>query len=160
VVWPRGGDLADYSEAWQDYFNVVSAATAVFGLNTTALLEAVVAGRPCITLLSEEYRMAQTATGHFRHLLAGDFMELARNYDEIADAILKIRAGVDVKAQQRRQFRTSFLRPCGPETPASIVVVELLESLARPAPAERLSWSQLRPSRQLPDPMPGLVVSA
>jgi hypothetical protein len=56
----------------------------VFGLNTTAFLEAVVANRPCLTIVSEKYWPAQGRTGHFRHLLKGEFLEVCRDMDDVA----------------------------------------------------------------------------
>jgi hypothetical protein len=132
VVYPKQGDQADSPESWQEYYDQLAGATCVFGLNTTAFLEAVVANRPCLTIVSEKYWPAQGRTGHFRHLLKGDFLEVCRDMDDVAVHLRRILDGADERAAGRREFTRWFLRPCGMETPASGVVASVIETTARP----------------------------
>jgi hypothetical protein len=150
VVHPRGGDLADTTETWQEFYDMVACASGVIGLNTTAFLEAVVADRPCLTLIDPSHHQAQGATGHFRHLLAGDFLEVAHTVDELAEAVARVAGGIDRKRDGRRAFLVSFLRPSGADVPASVVVADVLESLT---PAVRRDPSP----RFGCDPIPGLA---
>ncbi len=130
TLYPRQGDQADSPESWQDYFNQLAHALAVFGLNTTAFLEAVVVDRPCLTIVAEEFFGAQGRTGHFRHLLKGDFMDVSRDVDEVAARVADLLDGVDAKAHGRREFTRWFLRPCGLDLPASVVVADVIERTA------------------------------
>ncbi|MGE3274331.1 MAG: hypothetical protein AB7O67_04410 [Vicinamibacterales bacterium] len=130
VVYPREGDQADTPEAWQAYFDQLALAAGTIGLNTTAFLEAAVADRPCLTIVADEYYPSQGRTGHFRHLLKGQFLEVSATHDEIAERVWRIvREGADVQREGRRGFVRWFLRPCGVDTPASDVVADLLESM-------------------------------
>ena len=95
-----------------------------FGVNTPAFLEAVVANRPCLTIVSETYWPAQGRTGHFRHLLKGEFLEVCRDFGDVAAHVRRIVDGADEKAVGRREFTRWFIRPCGLEAPASHVVAE------------------------------------
>jgi hypothetical protein len=134
VVHPQGGDQADSPDSWQAYFDQLAGAACVFGLNTTAFLEAVVANRPCLTIISDEFWPAQGRTGHFRHLVKGDFLEVCRDTADLAARVHRIIDGADANAVGRREFTRWFLRPCGLEMPAGEVVADVIESAARPNP--------------------------
>lgn len=130
VVYPQHGDQADTPDSWQDYFNQLSGASCFVGLNTTAFLEAAVADRPCLTIVSDEFFDQQGRTGHFRHLLAADFLEVSRDVHEVATRVARVLEGDDEKATGRRHFAKKFLRPRGIETPARFVVADTIEGLA------------------------------
>jgi hypothetical protein len=132
VVHPREGDQADSPASWQEYYDQLAHATCMFGLNTTAFLEAVVADRPCLTIVSDEYWPAQGRTGHFRHLLKGDFLEVCSNMADLAAHVHRILQGADEKAAGRREFTRWFIRPCGLDTPAGRVVADVIETVALP----------------------------
>ena len=132
VSYPKGGDQADTPDSWQDYFHQLTFSSCVFGLNTTAFLEAVVVDRPCLTIVSDEFYASQGRTGHFRHLVKGDFMEVSRNMAEVVDRVARILAGTDEKAASRQSFLEWFIRPEGRAQPAAPVVCDLFESLAIP----------------------------
>lgn len=126
----------------QEYFDRLAHATCVFGLNTPAFLEAVVANRPCLTIVSETYWPAQGRTGHFRHLLAGKFLEVCRDMGDVAVRVRRIMDGADERAADRRAFARWFIRPCGLDMPASEVVASVIETAARPN-AERTPMSSV-----------------
>lgn len=130
VVYPKLGDQADTPGSWQAYFNQLSGASAFVGLNTTAFLEAAVADHPCLTIVSDEFFDQQGRTGHFRHLLAADFLEVSADLTEVATRVAHVLDGVDEKAEGRRRFAASFLRPRGVETSARSVVADTIEGIA------------------------------
>ena len=105
----------------------------MFGLNTTAFLEAVVVDRPCLTIVADEFWASQARTGHFRHLLKGDFLEVSRDAAEVAGRVARILAGADEKKEGRREFTRWFLRPCGLDRPVSAIVADVIERAALPA---------------------------
>ncbi|HXH34724.1 MAG TPA: putative sugar O-methyltransferase [Plantibacter sp.] len=130
VVFPKSGDQADTPEGWQEYYDQLSVASCFVGLNTTAFLEAAVVDRPCLTIVTDELRGAQGETGHFRHLLAGGFLEVADNVAQVAERVARILDGVDEKADARHAFTESFLRPCGIEKRATSVLADTIEDIA------------------------------
>lgn len=154
VVYPRGGDQADSPDSWQDYYDQLVNATCVFGLNSTAFLEAVVAGRPCLTIVSDVYWPAQGRTGHFRHLLKGDFLNICTDAAGVATCVRRILNGIDEKAEGRRGFTRWFLRPCGVEAPAGHVVADIIESAARPRAGSAPRAARSRPL------VPGLTLAS
>jgi len=152
AVHPRLGDQADSPESWQHYFNQLAHASCVFGLNTTAFLEAVVVDRPCLTIVADEFWASQARTGHFRHLLKGDFMEVSRDAAEVADRVSRILDGADEKRDGRREFTRWFLRPCGLDRAVSPIVADVIERAALPAPGG------VRPAAA--DLVPGLTLAS
>jgi len=132
VVYPRGAEHTDPSESWQDYVDQLANALCVVGLNTTAFLDAAVADRPCLTIVSDVYWPAQGRTGHFRHLLKGDFLTICSSASEVAGNVRRVLDGLDDRSEGRRGFARWFLRPCGLDTPAGHVVADIIESAARP----------------------------
>jgi hypothetical protein len=142
AVYPSHGDQADTAKSWQEYFDQLAFAECFVGLNTTAFLEAVVADRPCLTMLSDETFDQQGRTGHFRHLLAAGFLELSRNEDELADRIARVLSGADDNAAERRRFAAEFLRPRGIGTSARSAVADTLEELAATRGSRRVDRVQ------------------
>lgn len=130
AVYPKLGDQADTPESWQEYFDQLSGAGAFVGLNTTAFLEAAVADHPCLTIVSDEFFDQQGRTGHFRHLLAADFLEVSTDVTDLAVRIVRVLDGSDEKAEGRRRFAKEFLRPRGLERSARSVVADTIEGVA------------------------------
>jgi len=155
VVYPKDGDFADSDESWQAYYNQLANGRCVIGINTTAFLESVVAGQPCLTIVSDELWPAQGQTGHFRHLLKGDFMEVARDATEVALRVTRILDGADEKQAQRRAFARWFLRPCGLDQPAARIIADVIERAALPDPTHLLA-----PTGHSANPVPGLALSS
>ena len=137
VIPHQSGEPASSS---QEYFDQLAHATCVFGLNTPAFLDAVVANRPCLTTVNETYWPAQGRTGHFRHLLKGRFLDVCRSMDDVVARVRRIMDGDDTRAADRRAFMRWFIRPCGLDLPASEVVASVIETAARPN-AERAPMS-------------------
>lgn len=112
-VFPSQGDLPDVSEAKQIYFDTLHYAMAAAGVNTSAMLEAAIADKPCVTIIDERYRRSQTDMGHFRHLINGGFLQVTYSYPEAVKAINAIRNGQDPLKDHRRLFVKNFIRPQG-----------------------------------------------
>jgi hypothetical protein len=150
VVYPCGGDQADSHYSWQLYFNQLAHGHCAIGLNSTAFLEAAVAGRPCLTIVADEFWDAQGRTGHFRHLLAGDFLEVATSVADAAQRIARVVDGADEKRAQRAEFVHRFLRPCGIDRPAAEVVADVVERSSLPCDSTSAAPSA--------EPIPGLAL--
>ncbi len=129
VLRPHECDTQSLS---QEYCDQLAHATCVFGLNTPALLDAVVANRPCVTIVNDMYWPAQGRTGHFRHLLKGEFLDVCRDAKGVAACVRRILNGADPGAAGRREFTRWFLRPCGLDVAASEVAASVVETAARP----------------------------
>jgi len=119
VIWPPEGETPDIPSAKQNYFHSMFYSRAVVGVNTTAMIEAAVVDKPCVTILTERYQATQTGRGHFHHLLKADFLETAHGFSDAAAVIQRILAGEDAKAANRCKFVGDFVRPCGLDKPVA-----------------------------------------
>jgi hypothetical protein len=141
AVWPlegpRQGKFSFEGKSRSGYFDSLFHSAAVVGLNTSALIEAAILGRPVFTVLDPEYRETQEGTLHFHYLpranggpvtVAGDLPE---HLEQLAQSLS--RDGQPDPAD--REFVRRFVRPRGLERPAVGVLVDALEAQLRaPAP--------------------------
>src|SRR5207245_1818109 len=67
IVWPPRGAKPTATQAKRDYYDSLFHAAAVVGINTSALVESAIVGRPAYTLLEPELQGAQEGTLHFAH---------------------------------------------------------------------------------------------
>jgi hypothetical protein len=114
----------------QDLFDQLSASDAAVGLNTSAEIEAAIAGKPVLTVKAGELAPGQEGSVHFRYLLAeeGGFVETAETLDEHVAQLARTLAG-DPLAEARRRFLASFVRPLGVDAPAGDALADAIEQL-------------------------------
>lgn len=131
------------------YFDSLYHSAAVVGVNSSALIEAAIVGRPVCTVTAPEFAMTQRGTLHFHYLLPenGGFLRVAADLEEHLEHLAEIlRSGS--AAPETTRFVASFVRPRGLHQPATLHVVEAIEHLSeiRCAPQQALApW--LRPVR-------------
>jgi hypothetical protein len=150
-VWPPRRDraampaqLSDYNvasaAAKHEFYDSIYHAAAVVGVNTSALIESAIVGRPVHTFLDPRWRYAQEETLHFRQLVevAGGFLEATEDFDEHAAQVARSVAAGGGTNGRVASFLRAFIRPDGLEAPATPRYVEAIERLvAAPAPAPR-----------------------
>ncbi|MGD9057372.1 MAG: hypothetical protein PVJ41_10085 [Desulfobacterales bacterium] len=130
TVWPQNAFWVDTPEAKQDYYHSIYHSRAVIGVNTSAIIEAAICDRPCVTILDAEYNFKQNGHGHFGHLISADFMEITHSFAESATVIAAVLAGKDSKKEQRLRFVSNFIRPQGLDRSASEIMAKAIESAA------------------------------
>jgi hypothetical protein len=130
VVWPRRGAKPVDAQAKQDYYDSLFHAAAVVGINTSALVESAIVGRPSFTLLDPELVGAQEGTLHFAHLTA---LHAARTPQEHERQLLEALSG-EVDETRTQAFVESFLRPHGAGRRAAPLLVDELEALVERRP--------------------------
>jgi hypothetical protein len=148
------GDNPVTEQARRDYFDALYHSAAVVGLNTSAFLEAGIAGRPVLAIVTPEFADNQEGTIHFRYLTTagGGLLRIGRSVDEhvaqLAAAIVEGDGAPQMGGQPRHRtarnaaFVTAFIRPRGLDTPATPVFVDAVEALAR----ERVAATLPEPS--------------
>jgi hypothetical protein len=130
VVFPREGlDPVD-EPTRADYFDSLTHADAVVGVNTSALIESAIVGRPAFAFPAPDFRSTQEELPHFRRLV-GDEGMVAASIDmdghlaQLGSTLVN-GTGSDVL---RRRFIEAFLLPREPgDTPAERVA-EAIEGL-------------------------------
>jgi hypothetical protein len=150
AVWPRGGANPVNAGDRADYFDSIYHSCAVVGINTSAMLESAIVGRPVFTITPPDFAESQAGTLHFRHLMPdrGGFVERATSTEEHL-AQLSTTLG-DISAAQKRleRFVATFIRPCGIDRAATAVFADELEALAeapivQPEPATPVAHAAL-----------------
>lgn len=117
----RGGD--------QELFDSIHHAHATVGLNTSALLEAAIVGRPVHTLLIPGFDEGQVGTMHFHYLVEayGGLATVARDFAEHHRQLSAVLAGEPVTSSRNRAFAEQFLRPHGVARPVSPILAAEIE---------------------------------
>jgi hypothetical protein len=152
VCWPPAGEVPVDSASKSDYFDSMYHASVVVGLNTSAMIESAIVGRPVHTVLLPAFRDSQEGTVHFHYLLDGPGAPLhsARSLDEHAGQVAAALEQRDPDPDRSARFVRAFVRPGRRDTAATTEFVDALEALAaQPAPApEPAPWwaGVLRPA--------------
>jgi hypothetical protein len=165
-VFPRSGYNAVDPDNRADFFDSLSHATAVVGINTSAMIEAAIVGTPVFSLLAPEFAGTQEGTIHFHHLLPenGGCVRIAATLGEhIAQLSERLSDRAEARAETQR-FVAAFIRPHGIDKPATPIFADVIEQLAAsPAPSPRsapLAAYALRPvvlAASLPVPIVNTV---
>jgi hypothetical protein len=138
TVYPRRGynPIDEHNRA--DFFDSLYHCAAVVGINTSAMIEAAIIGRPVFSMLAPEFAGTQEGTIHFHHLLPenGGCVRIASTIEEhVVQLTDRLRDPEAARAETQR-FVASFIRPHGLDRPATPIVVDAIERLgAAPAPA-------------------------
>ena len=130
-IWPRAGANPVDTEARADYYDSMFHSVAVVGINTSALIESGIVGRPVYTVLAEEFAAQQEGTLHFRHLqhANGGLLHVAASLDEHLTHITPAVHG-HYEASKSRAFVEAFVRPHGLDKPAADAFVDVIETQA------------------------------
>jgi len=144
-VYPRQGYNPIDAENRNDFFDSLFHAAAIVGINTSAMIEAAIVGRPVCSLLAEEFAGTQEGTIHFHHLLPenGGFLRIAATIDEHVRQLADCLRDPETTRAETERFVASFIRPHGldrPATPVFADTVERLASSAAPAPRHEAAW--------------------
>jgi hypothetical protein len=133
TVWPRGPYNPIAEESRAVYYDTLYHAAGVFGINTSAMVEAAILGRPVFSLRAKEFSTTQEGTLHFHYLLVenGGCVQLAGSMAEHLSQLAGALEQPDRYTSQTRAFVERFLRPHGIDKPAVPIFAETLVGLAR-----------------------------
>jgi len=150
AIYPRGANPVNEGDR-QDYFDSLYHADAVVGVNTTAMIEAAIAGRTVHSVLAPEFEDTQGGTLHFQYLLAenGGFLRVSQTLPEHAQQIAETIAAPEIGRAACARFVERFVRPYGRDVAATPRLVEALERLAAKRRARVTVPKRLYPLRRL-----------
>lgn len=139
TVFPSGGANPVDEARRADFFHSLYFSEAVVGINTSAMIEAGIVGRPVLTIRDPRFKDTQEGTLHFRHLVREGLVRIAESVEESVALCTRALDGNLFDPKRSEVFLKAFVRPFGLEVPATPRYVEALESLAevRPAPLRR-----------------------
>ncbi|MEW6319631.1 MAG: hypothetical protein AB1635_00930 [Acidobacteriota bacterium] len=138
-----------------EYFDSMYYSAVVVGLNTSAMLESAIVGRPVLTLLLPEFAENQEGTLHFRYLLDADhgLLHAARDMASHIEQLAAVLDNPDAAAARSASFVAHFIRPHGRGVSATDRYVAAIEG-ALDAPAQPPA-----PARPVAPPLARWVVA-
>ena len=138
VLWPRGGANPVDQASKNDYFDSMYHSAAAVGINTSAQIESGIVGHPVFSVRVSEYAGTQEGTLHFHYLLNenGGLLHMAGSLDEHVRDLTKALDRTEEDDRRLRSFVEGFVRPAGLDRPATPILADAIEDLARmPKPA-------------------------
>lgn len=111
---PQEGALPNTVDALTLFYDsLYHAACAVVGVNTSSVIETVIADKPVVALLTDYYRKTQIETQHFQQLLEINAVASAGNLDEAIKFLKQLADGRDEWQVARAAFVKKYIRPYG-----------------------------------------------
>jgi hypothetical protein len=100
-------------------------------VNTSAMIESGIIGRPVYSVRSEEFAATQEGTLHFQHLknVEGGLLHLAGTLDEHLAQLVALLASDGAESRSARRFVQAFIRPHGLHVAATPRVAAEIEQL-------------------------------
>ena len=129
VVWPRGAFNPAGEDGRRDLFDTLFHAAAVVGINTTAMIEAAIVGRPVLTVTGFT---TQAGTLHFRYLLHENGGPV-RQAATLAEHVVQLAASLTqapAAAATAQTFVQSFVRPQGLRQASTPRLADAIEAAA------------------------------
>ncbi|HVR76516.1 MAG TPA: hypothetical protein VMT52_19460 [Planctomycetota bacterium] len=132
-VWPREGANPIDAQSRAEYYDSMHHSAAVVGLNTSALIESGIIGRPVHTVLAREFAETQEGTLHFHHLLHvnGGLLRVGRTMEEHLAQLEESLAASGAVDEKSQAFVHAFVRPRGADVPAAPILAREIAELAR-----------------------------
>jgi hypothetical protein len=137
AVWPRGGYDPTDAQNRAAFFDSMFFCEAVVGINTSAMIESAIVGRPVLSITPPEFAGSQSHTLHFHHLLPenGGFVRTATTLEAHLDQLAALLRDREAAHAELTRFVGSFIRPHGLDRPAAGFLADAIEDLAKmPAP--------------------------
>ena len=131
AVWPRGRYNPVDADERNDFFDSLYYSRAVVGINTSAMVEAAIIGRPVHSIVTDDFASTQEGTLHFHHLLPehGGFLQIGRGFDHHLSLLAASLADEAGAREQTQRFVASFLRPHGLGQACTPLVADALEQV-------------------------------
>ncbi len=117
-VVPSPGTLPYSEDAADQFRRLIAGAACVVGVNTSGMIDAVICGRPCFSVRTEQYTDTHLDSAHFRAMTESGAIGLASEVPQLLEWIAASVAGRDPTADARRRFVDTAIRPRGPDRAA------------------------------------------
>jgi hypothetical protein len=132
-VWPAAGANPVDVESRATYFNSMFYSAAVAGVNTSALIESGIVGRPVFSLTADEFAGTQEGTLHFQHLknVNGGLLTMSGSLAQHEAQLAAFLDGPAPAEPPGRRFIEAFIRPHGLDQPAGPRLADAIEAAAR-----------------------------
>ena len=129
VFFQREGNLPKDSDAMQDFYDLFYHCVAVISINTSGMVDAILAGKPVISLERKEFSKTQILAQHYKHMRDSNALYITKTPEEFLLILKKLISGNDSKKKEREKFIQTFIRPLGVDKSAGDAVVYEVEQL-------------------------------
>ena len=129
-VFPRNGELPETREGFGQMRASFHHAEAAIGINTSGMVDAVLAGLPTFSVRLPRYAQTQADAVHFRYLEQDDALYLSDDLTGFCETLIRVFGGDDPKAEGRQAFARKFARPRGLERAAGDIIAEGVLAMA------------------------------
>ena len=132
-TWIRGRDeLPDSPESLNEFRRAINESICVIGINTTGMIDAVLAGKEVIALIPESYKdsNAYNAT-HFKQILNSDIFHQTNSIEQCLDILSKIIVKPIKTEVDSNKFINDFIRPRGINYSSGEVAGLCIESVTK-----------------------------
>jgi hypothetical protein len=128
-VWPRQRYTPTSEEARSSLFDSLFYCSAVVGVNTSAMIEATILGRPVLSVLTPQFAATQEGTLHFHYLLPenGGFLRVAQSLEQHMGQLAEVLEQPELAREQAQRFVRAFIRPHGLTTPCTQILADVLQ---------------------------------
>src|SRR3954471_17231557 len=149
VVWPPERPNYVVPAARGEYFDAIFHSAALAGINTSAMVDAAIIGRPALAVRRPEFELIQDGSVHFSYLLPenGGPLSVTSTLDEHVRDLAAALADPEPVPARHRAFVASFIRPHGIDEPATRHLVRAITDLAAVTPAPRPAGASPLPPR-------------
>jgi hypothetical protein len=158
AIWPPSGVDWAHPDFKEDFFDSLYHCSAVMGVNTSAQIEAAIVGKAVCTVEAPDFAHSQGGTLHFRHLVDGGLLHVARSLDEHVAQLGVILRDPEGQAARSARFIESFVHPHGWSTPATPILTDAVLALAASRPVPVRPGAGTAMARALLAPLAWLVV--
>jgi hypothetical protein len=150
-IWPRKKQLPDNPESQLDFVNSVRHAILSLGINTSAMIDALILDQPVVAFVSDVFNATQEEATHFRHMRDGGCLYEVSGAAELSNLVKALRAGEprDI-CERRRDFVQTMVRPHGLDKDAGEVSAWCIEQVAEGVKPETVKRSLDRLVKESP----------
>lgn len=125
AIYPKTGKLIDSKEDQNEFYRSLLHASFVFGINTSAMLDAVINDKPCVTLICDKYSNTQSKTQHFNSMVLG--MYQCNNFYQLYNTFNELLEGKDSYKNHRKFFIKHFIQPDKTRSAGNITANYIME---------------------------------
>ena len=130
VVVPQKGTLPDSRAALHLFYDSIAhSVCTIIGANTSGIIDATIAGRVGVAILTDQYKATQSDTVHFRQLTGAGALELAKGPEGFPAILKNLLEGRDLRKENRAAFVARYIRPRGLDREVGEVAVDEITKL-------------------------------
>ena len=136
AIAPKIGEMPVLEDSKALFYDSFHHSSLVVGVNTSALIEAGIIGRPVLTLLEEAYRQDQLENFHFPYLMevSGGLLMIARSREEHLTQLAECLSDPAAGTARAQAFVEAFVRPKGQAQSATSRFADEVLSVAAQGP--------------------------